>query len=115
VDYSFEAVGVGALFRQAWDMAAIDGTIVAIGVAPGGDETVLNAQDFCITEKTLMSCVYGTSRPRQDMPLYLDMYMSGQLQLDPLISRHYTLDGINDAIADLDAGRIFGRGVFSMR
>lgn len=115
VDYAFEAVGLPAVVRQAWDMAAIDGTIVGIGVSPSGTEIQLPAQELCITEKTLMACVYGTSRPRQDMPLYLDMYMNGQLDLDRLVSKHYTLDQINHAIADLDAGRIHGRGVFSMR
>jgi S-(hydroxymethyl)glutathione dehydrogenase/alcohol dehydrogenase len=113
VDYAFEAVGVAALVRQAWDMAAIDGTVVAIGVCPVGTEVALPAVEFCTTEKTLKACVYGTSRPRQDMPVYLDMYKRGVLKLDEIISRRYTLDQINEAIADLDAGRIHGRGVFS--
>ncbi len=114
VDYAFEAVGLPAVVRQAWDMAAIDGTVVALGLSAVGTELALPAVELCTTEKTLMSCVYGTSRPRQDMPRYLDMYMSGQLQLAPLISRRYRLEQINDSIADLEAGRIHGRGVFSM-
>jgi S-(hydroxymethyl)glutathione dehydrogenase/alcohol dehydrogenase len=114
-DYVYEAVGIPAIVRQAWDMAAVDGTIVAIGVHPAGSEVALPAGELYMTEKTLMSCVYGTSRPRQDMPLYLDMYMNGQLNLDPLISKRYGLQDINSAIEDLEAGRIHGRGIFSMR
>jgi S-(hydroxymethyl)glutathione dehydrogenase/alcohol dehydrogenase len=113
-DYIFEAVGIPQLFRQAWDMATIDGTIVGIGVAPIGTEVRLPAIELSTSEKTLMACTYGTSRPRQDMPLYLDMYMNGQLNLNPLISKHYELDQINQAINDLEAGRIHGRGVFLM-
>jgi Zn-dependent alcohol dehydrogenase len=51
---------------------------------------------------------------RQDMPMYLDMYMDGRLDLDSLVSRRYALGDINQAIADLDAGRIHGRGVFEI-
>jgi S-(hydroxymethyl)glutathione dehydrogenase / alcohol dehydrogenase len=115
VDYAYEAVGLPDLVRDAWDMAAIDGTIVGIGVAPTGSEVRLPAQALCTTEKKLMACVYGTSRPRQDMPMYLDLYLAGRLDLDTLVSRHYELDQINDAVADLDAGRIHGRGVFALR
>ena len=113
VDYAFEAVGAGTFVRQAWDMVAIDGTVVAIGVTPSDDTAVLPAIEFCITEKTLMACVYGTSRPRQDMPLYLDLYMEGRLKLDELVSRRYRLEQINEAIDDLEHGRIHGRGVFT--
>jgi D-arabinose 1-dehydrogenase-like Zn-dependent alcohol dehydrogenase len=31
------------------------------------------------------------------------------------VSRHYELEQINDAVADLDGGRIHGRGVFALR
>lgn len=115
VDYAFEAVGFGPLFRQAWDMAGPDGTIVGIGVASKDDTVVLPAQELSLTEKTLMASVYGTSRPQLDMPKYLDMYMAGQLKLDELVSRRYTLDQINDAFHDLSDGLITARGVFSMR
>ena len=113
-NYAFEAVGIPELFRQAWDMVRIDGIAIGIGVAPIGTEINLPAIELSTTEKTLMSTTYGTSRPRQDMPLYLEMYMNGQLKLDPLVSRHYELEQINDAIADLEAGRIHGRGVFAI-
>jgi S-(hydroxymethyl)glutathione dehydrogenase/alcohol dehydrogenase len=111
-NFAFEAVGIPELFRQAWDMVRIDGTAVGIGVAPAGTEIRLPAIELSTSEKTLMSTTYGTSRPRQDMPMYLDMYMDGRLDLDALISRRYALGDINQAIADLEAGRIHGRGVF---
>jgi S-(hydroxymethyl)glutathione dehydrogenase/alcohol dehydrogenase len=44
------------------------------------------------------------------MPKMVDMYMSGRLNLDDLITRRYSLDQINEAYEDLDKGEI-GRGV----
>ena len=37
------------------------------------------------------------------------MYGSGKINLDDLVVRHYTLDQISEAYADLDNGEI-GRG-----
>jgi S-(hydroxymethyl)glutathione dehydrogenase/alcohol dehydrogenase len=43
------------------------------------------------------------------MPVMVDLYRSGKLNLDDLVVRHYTLDQVNEAYADLDRGEI-GRG-----
>jgi S-(hydroxymethyl)glutathione dehydrogenase/alcohol dehydrogenase len=43
------------------------------------------------------------------MPVMVDLYQSGKLNLDDLVVRHYTLDQINEAYGDLDRGEI-GRG-----
>jgi hypothetical protein len=39
----------------------------------------------------------GSNRFRVDMPRYVDMYLSGKLKLDEMISREITLEQINDA------------------
>jgi S-(hydroxymethyl)glutathione dehydrogenase/alcohol dehydrogenase len=114
-DYVFEAVGSGRLLRQAWDLAGPAGTVVGIGVAANDDTVVLPAQELALTEKTLMGSVYGTSRPQQDMLRYLDLYRSGELKLDELITREYPLAEINEAFRDLGESRISGRAVFSLR
>lgn len=112
-DVVFECVGNGALIRQAWDAAGIAGTVVAIGVA-GADEVVsLPAQELSTSEKTLMSCLYGTSRPRLDMPRYLQLYRQGKLRLDELVTRRYSMDQVPEAVADLNASRN-ARGVVVM-
>jgi S-(hydroxymethyl)glutathione dehydrogenase/alcohol dehydrogenase len=112
-DYVFECVGHGALFRAAWDSCCIDGTVVAIGVAATDDVTELPSQQFSTSEKTLMSCLYGTSRPRMDMPLYLELYRQGKLKLDELVTRRYGIDEVNEAIHDMHAG-MNARGVVIM-
>jgi S-(hydroxymethyl)glutathione dehydrogenase/alcohol dehydrogenase len=39
----------------------------------------------------------------------VDLYLSGKLNLDDLVVRHYSLDQINEAYGDMDQGEI-GRG-----
>lgn len=38
------------------------------------------------------------------MPKLLDLYAEGKLKLDELITRHYRLEQINEAFADMEAG-----------
>jgi S-(hydroxymethyl)glutathione dehydrogenase/alcohol dehydrogenase len=48
-----------------------------------------------------------------DMPLYLELYRQGRLKLDELVTRRYTLDRVNDAVADMHSGAN-ARGVVIM-
>lgn len=67
-------------------------------------------QDFVLMNKTLCGTVFGSCNPKSDIPLLATMYQSGQLLLDEMITKRYSLDSINDAYADLVAGELI-RGV----
>ena len=55
-------------------------------------------------EKRLIGSFYGSCHPRVDMPKLLNLYTKGKLKLDELITRHYRLEQINEAFADMEAG-----------
>ena len=40
------------------------------------------------------------------MPLMLDLYMDGQLDLDRLVTRTYALEEVNEAFAAMNAGDV---------
>ena len=61
--------------------------------------------DFLQSCKTFKGLIYGGMNARASTPMLLDMYRSGNLKLDELITRRYRLDQLNDAIADLREGR----------
>lgn len=54
--------------------------------------------------------MYGSIDPRRQFPVLLDLYRSGQLMLDELISRRFRLEEINEAYDELLKGG-FKRGV----
>jgi len=103
-DYVFEVVGVPHLVRLGWDCLRVDGTLVAIGVHPSDSEVALPAGQFATTEKTLMSCLYGTSRPTKDIPLLVEMFRQGRLHLEELITHRFALEDINEAAAKMASG-----------
>jgi S-(hydroxymethyl)glutathione dehydrogenase/alcohol dehydrogenase len=46
----------------------------------------------------------GSARPHTDVPHLAHLNLAGRLQLEPLITHHFDLDQINDAIATARAG-----------
>ena len=112
VDYAFDAIGLPATLKQALDVLRPGGTAVAVGIGRFGEPAPIDAFSLVMQEKALLGSFYGSARPRVDMPRILDLYRQGRLQLDALLTRHYPLERINEAYADLQGSQA-GRGVIS--
>jgi len=108
--WAFEAFGGGATTRMAVDMLRKRGTAVIVGIAPIGDDAVIEPLVITRMEKTIRGCYYGSARSRQDMPRIADWYGRGLLDIDGLVTRRYPLAEINRAYEDLDTDAV-GRGV----
>ena len=109
-DYVFDTTGVPAVQEQCLDAVRPGGTVVLAGLAPMGSSTNLPGAVITRQEKTVTGTYYGSAHPARDFPRYADFYLQGRLDLDRLITKTYTLDQINDAYADLLAGKL-ARGV----
>jgi NDMA-dependent alcohol dehydrogenase len=82
------------------------GTCVLTGMASQTLRSIdFNVQDFTLMNKTLAGTILGSMNPRSDVPMLLELYASGQLKLDEMITRTYTLDQINDGYQDLRSDR----------
>jgi NDMA-dependent alcohol dehydrogenase len=101
-------VGVvkGEYVAQALAAVRKAGTVVLTGL---GDITATGAPialgDLTLMQKRLQGSLFGESNPRQDIPNLLRMYQAGQLKLDELVTREYTLDQVAEAYEDMHAGR----------
>jgi alcohol dehydrogenase (nicotinoprotein) len=106
VDYAFEAIATPATIGQAYACTGKNGTVVVIGLTPATAESIpVPPLDLVLFQKTIMGTLYGDSQPRNDIPNLLAMYHAGKIKLDELITRTYTLDQINEAYADMVAGK----------
>jgi NDMA-dependent alcohol dehydrogenase len=82
------------------------GTCVVTGLTPLNEMMVpLVLSDMVNSCKQLKGLMYGGMNPRASMPMLLSMYQNGALKLDELVTAHYRLDQINDAIMDMREGR----------
>jgi S-(hydroxymethyl)glutathione dehydrogenase/alcohol dehydrogenase len=104
VDYAFEALGTPATVRQAVRMTRRGGTIIMIGVVPASASVELPGADIVLREKTILGCMMGSNRFRIDMPRYVELYRSGQLRLDEMISARLPLEGVNEAFESMRQG-----------
>lgn len=106
-DSAFEVIGLGSTIDQSMQMTRRGGETILVGV-PRLD-VMLNvnpAFSFIYTAKTVKGCWYGSSNVHREVPRLLDLYASGELKLDELISREITLDDVNDAFAAMKAGEV---------
>lgn len=109
-EHVFESVGLPHLQEAALEMVRPGGMLTLVGLSPMGTGTNLPGAVITRTEKTIKGSYYGSVSPQRDFPLFLEMYKAGQLKLDELVSRTYTLDQINEAYAEMLSGAV-ARGV----
>lgn len=106
VDYAIEVVGLPKTVRQAYDCLAKRGVAVVVGVAPFTTEVSVPVMSLVYEERVLTGSVYGSARPRQDLPRLIDLYRAGRLKLDELLTRRYPFAEINEAYAALERGEV---------
>jgi S-(hydroxymethyl)glutathione dehydrogenase / alcohol dehydrogenase len=106
VDTAFDCVGTSATLDQAWALSRRGGTVVEIGV-PGPTVAVnVPLAQIPLTGKHLIGCVYGGTPVFRDIPAYVALAESGQLDLEILLGERITLADVPAALAGpLGAGR----------
>jgi S-(hydroxymethyl)glutathione dehydrogenase/alcohol dehydrogenase len=105
-DAAFEVVGVPVLQRQVFDMTRRGGRAVFVGVAGLTDEVALPSMFLTLGEKTAKGCYYGSCDPKRDIPVLLDLWKSGKLDLEGLISQTSSLEDVNGAFQDMESGKV---------
>lgn len=116
VDFAFDCIGVRVTMEQILPAVrpgvlgkSTGGTAVLVGVPQTPVE--IQAIDLLINEKKYIGSIGGSCRPDRDFPMFLRWYREGLLDLDALVTARYRLDDINQATADLEQGKIFGRAI----
>lgn len=115
-DFVLDCIGHEATMQQA--VAACrrgqfgtrkGGTAIYVGLPQGKLE--LNPMDILVSEKNIQGSYCGSCVPDRDIPEFLDWYSNGKLDLEALVTARYRLEDINEAVAALAAGKIFGRAI----
>ena len=98
-------VAEGSYVAPALSLVGKRGRVVVTAVGHP-DETSIEASLFELTlyEKQLRGSLFGSSNPQHDIPRLLEMYNLGQLKLDELVTREYTLEEINQGYDDMRNG-----------
>ncbi|MEM7413097.1 MAG: Zn-dependent alcohol dehydrogenase [Myxococcota bacterium] len=108
-DWAFECVGQKTVMEEALAYLDWSGSLVLLGVTPFGTGIEFLPETLFL-DRSILGCRYGASRPQRDIPRYAELYLSGDLLLDELITKVYPMESIAEVIEDLEAGRL-ARGV----
>ena len=106
--------GDSSLMDAVLALAAKRGRIVVTNIYPMTDtHPRLALSGLAQWEKQIVGCIFGSVNSRADVPMLLDLYKHGQLDLDGMVTRTYPLEGINQGYQDMHDGKNI-RGVLVM-
>ncbi|MEZ5143239.1 MAG: NDMA-dependent alcohol dehydrogenase [Acidimicrobiales bacterium] len=99
-------VGRGELMRDVMALAAKRGRVVVTNLHPWAEETnTIPMTELTLYEKQVVGSIFGSANPRKDIPRLLELYRSGRIDLDGMITRTYPLEQVNQGYDDMRQGR----------
>lgn len=100
-----ECTGEPEVIKQALAITASGGRLILAGLPRYDQVLTLNRLREHFTGKTVIFSEGGRTDPAVDIPRYLHLYREGKLKLDDLITGHYSLNEINEAIEHMKHGK----------
>lgn len=104
-DAVFVTVGAIPAYDTAPRYLARGGRVIMVGMPHGNEVATYSPVMMAAVSQGLIGTKMGDVVIARDIPWMVDLYQQGRLKLDELISGHWRLDQINDAIADTKAGK----------
>ena len=119
VDYAIDAIGLPLTqeqilrsVRPGFSGLNQGGTALLVGITPPDAKALLDTSLF-IGNRSFKRTSGGDCKPDRDFPIFLRWFRDGKLRLNELITNRYKLEQINQAVEDLEHGRILGRGILT--
>jgi Zn-dependent alcohol dehydrogenase len=78
-DYVFDSVGSGATISQTLEAARRGGTAVVAGLHSALGEATITLGTLVLQNKRLLGSFVGSTCPRRDLPVLLELYRAGKL------------------------------------
>jgi len=99
-------VTVGAIpaYDQAPRYLGMGGKVIMVGMPHSGATSTYEPVILAAVGQGMIGSKMGDVVIQRDIPWMVDLYQQGRLKLDELISGRWSLDQINDAIADTKTG-----------
>ncbi|MCF6315606.1 MAG: Zn-dependent alcohol dehydrogenase [Marinosulfonomonas sp.] len=103
-DAVFVTVGAISAYETAPRYLATGGKMVMVGMPHSGDKASYEPVIIAATGQAMIGTKMGDVVLKRDIPWMIDLYQQGRLKLDELVSGRYSLEQINEAIADTRTG-----------
>lgn len=114
VDYAVEASGICRVIEAAFEVTRPRGGLCVFASHPGHGEKIRLDPHALISGKQIRGSWGGACEPDTDIPKFAELYRSGRLPLEKLITKRYALEDINEAIDDIERGHV-GRPIIEIK
>src|SRR3954453_6533191 len=94
-DYTFEATGLVAVMRQAVEAARMGWGLCTVAGVAGKGETLDVVPRRLIAGRRIAGSSFGGVKGRDQVPVLVDRYLAGEIDLDPFVSPRIALDEVN--------------------
>jgi S-(hydroxymethyl)glutathione dehydrogenase/alcohol dehydrogenase len=113
VDIFIDNTGSPAIIEMGYQITKPQGRVTLVGVPRKGNNIRLYSLPLHFG-KELSGSHGGEAIPQSDIPRFQHLYRAGRIRLRELITDHFTLDQVNEAIDGMRSGRIAGRCLLRM-
>src|SRR6476646_7670568 len=102
-DYTFEATGLVDVMRQAVESARMGWGLATVCGVAGKGETLDVVPRFLITGRSVAGSSFGGVKGRDQVPQFVDHYLAGEIDVEPLITHRISLDEVNHGFELMEA------------
>ncbi|MGV0040277.1 alcohol dehydrogenase catalytic domain-containing protein [Mycobacterium colombiense] len=99
-----EAVGHPAALETSIALTAPGGRTVTVGLPPPAARISVSPLGFVAEGRSLIGSYLGSAVPSRDIPRFVELWQSGRLPVESLVSSTIPLEGINEAMDNLADG-----------
>jgi S-(hydroxymethyl)glutathione dehydrogenase/alcohol dehydrogenase len=102
-DHTFEATGNVGVMRQAVESARMAWGLCTVAGVAGKGETLDIVPRLLITGRSVAGSSFGGVKGRDQVPVLIDRYLAGEIDVAPFISHRLTLDEVNRGFELMEA------------
>jgi S-(hydroxymethyl)glutathione dehydrogenase / alcohol dehydrogenase len=96
-DYTFEATGLVGVMRQAVESARMGWGLCTVAGVAGKGETLDIVPRYLITGRRICGSSFGGVKGRDQVPVLVERWLAGEIDVEPFVSHTMGLDHVNDA------------------
>jgi len=105
-DLVIDAVGIQTTFAQAFRSRDLAGRMVLVGVPDPGTMWEIPLDEVFSRGGSIKSGWYGDCLPNRDLPMLVDQYRLGRLNLEGFVTERIGMADVQAAFAKMTAGEV---------
>lgn len=106
-DYCIESAGQTSTIELGFSLIRAGGGKLVFASHPPDAEFIRLKPHELISGKQISGTWGGTSNPDNDIQKMYTLFRNAKMPIDTLLTKRYSLNKINDALADLKTGKVF--------